>query len=125
MITTASADATTTKSQAPCADLMAGEASQMAPAVVGKDQQDSDRSFCGSENGISSKSGNSKARVSKVTRRHPQVTSSHVETTSSPSTSTELANNLLSLMSKVRNEMRVQPTGTLEKSEEEPIPFLV
>ena len=105
---------------------MAGAASQMAPAVVGKDQQDSDRSFCGSENGISSKSGNGKARVSKVTRRHPQVTSSsHVETTSSPGTSTELANNLRSLMSKMRSEQHIQPHGTLEKSEEDPRPFLV
>ena len=105
---------------------MAGAASQMAPAVVGKDQQDSDRSFCGSENGLSSKSGNSKARVSKVTRRHPQVTSSsHVETTSSPGTSTDLANKLRSLMSKMRGGLHTEPAGTLEKSEEEPIPFLV
>ena len=97
----------------------------MAPAVVGKDQQDSDRSFSGSENGISSKSGNGKARVSKVTRRHPQVTSARDETTSSPGTSTELANNLRSLMSKMRSELPIQPHGTLEKSEEDPRPFLV
>ena len=104
---------------------MAGAASQMAPAMVGKDQQDSDRSFCGSENGLSSKSGNSKARVSKVTRRHPQVTSSRMETNSSPGTSTELAHIFRSLMSKMRSDLYMQPQGTLEKSEEKPIPFLV
>jgi len=104
---------------------MAGAAPQMAPAVVGKDQQDSDRSFCGSENGLSSKSGNSKARVSKVTRRHPQVTSARDETTSSPGTSTELANNLRSLMSKMRGELSIQPHGTSEKSEEVHTPILV
>ena len=104
---------------------MAGAASQMAPAVVGKDQQDSDRSFCGSENGFSSKSGNSKARVSKVTRRHPQVTSAREETIPSPGTSTELANNLRAIMSKMRGGLHTEPAGTLEKSEEEPIPFLV
>ena len=80
MQTSASAGATSTKLQAPCADLRAGAASQMAPAVVGKDQLEGDRSFCGSENGLSDKSGKGRARVSKVTRRHP--TSSHVGETS-------------------------------------------
>ena len=97
----------------------------MAPAMVGKDQQDSDRSFCRSENGLSSKSGNGKARVSKVSRRHPQVTSSHVETTSSPGTSTEVANNLRSIMSKMRNELHVQRTCNSGNSEEAQIPIIV
>ena len=45
---------------------------QMVPAEVGFEQQDSDRSICGSDAGISSKSSKGKARVSKVTKRHPQ-----------------------------------------------------
>ena len=45
----------------------------MAPAEGGKDQQESDRSFGGSDNGLSSHSGKGKARVTKVTRR-PQTT---------------------------------------------------
>ena len=86
--TTASADATTTKSLTPCADRSAGAATQMTPAVERTDQPDSDRSFCGSDNGLSSKSGKTKARVSKVTRRHRTEA---VTSGKEPGESTELA----------------------------------
>ena len=66
---TACAEATTTKSQTPCADRSAGEATQMTPAVEGTDQEESNCSMCGSENGLSNRSGNGKARVIKVTKR--------------------------------------------------------
>ena len=65
------AEATTTESQTPCADHAAGEATQMTLAAGGTEQEESNRSMCGSENGLSNRSGNGKARVSKVTRRQP------------------------------------------------------
>ena len=64
------AEATSTESQTPCADLGAtGEATQMTPVAEGTDQEESNRSMCGSENGLSNRSGNGKARVIKVTKR--------------------------------------------------------
>ena len=69
--TTACAEATTTESQTPCADRSAGEATQMTPTVEGTDQDESNCSMCGSKNGLSNRSGNGKARVSKVTKRQP------------------------------------------------------
>ena len=83
--TTACAEATTTESQTPCADRAAGEATQMTPAAEGTDQEESNRSMCGSENGLSSRSGNGKARVSKETRRKP------TEAALEPPSSTEIA----------------------------------
>ena len=66
----------------------------MAPAVVGKYQLESDRSFCGSDNGLSDKSGKGRARVVKVTRRHPtEATSFHAKATS-PNDSSTLVHNL-------------------------------
>ena len=89
------AEATSTESQIPCADRSAGEATQMTPAVEGTDQEESNRSMCGSENGLSSRSGNGKARVSKVTRRQP------TEAVHKPPSSTEIAE-----MSKRMQEMQ-------------------
>ena len=72
----------------------------MTPAVERTDQPDSDRSFCGSDNGLSSKSGKSKARVSKVTRRHPKEATTSVK---APIESTELAKRLKAMLEEVRN----------------------
>ena len=67
---TSQAEATSIESQTPCADLGAtGEATQMTPVAEGTDQEESNRSMCGSENGLSNRSGNGKARVIKVTKR--------------------------------------------------------
>ena len=66
---TAYAETTSTESQTPCADRSAGEGTQMTPAAEGIDQEESNRSMCGSENGLSNRSGNEKARVIKVTKR--------------------------------------------------------
>ena len=98
--TTSSADAATTKSLTPCADRSAGAATQMTPAVEGTDQADSDRSMCGSDNGLSSKSGKTKARVSKVTRRHPKEA---VTSDKEPTESTELAKRLKAMKEMLLN----------------------
>ena len=81
----------------------------MAPAEGGKDQQESDRSFGGSDNGLSSHSGKGKARVTTVTRR-PQttlMTSRHENEAADPREPTELARNLRSMMEKVQKELFV------------------
>ena len=50
-----------------------GETSQMVPAGVDIDQQDSDRSICESELSIiSNRSSSGKPRVAKVSKRPPQ-----------------------------------------------------
>ena len=49
-----------------------GESTKVDPAGVEFDQQDSDRSICGSEASISNRSSNGKPRVAKVSRRPPQ-----------------------------------------------------
>ena len=98
--TSACAGATTTKSPTPSADRSAGEATQMTPAVEGTDHVDSDRSMCGSDNGRSSRSGKGKARVSKVTRRHPTEA---VTSDKAPGESTELAKRLKAMLEEVRN----------------------
>jgi hypothetical protein len=49
-----------------------GETDQLVPAEVDFDQQDSDRSICGSEASISNRSSSGKPRVAKVSRRPPQ-----------------------------------------------------
>ena len=53
---------------------MAGAALKMAPAEDGTNQSENDRSICGSESGISSRSNQGTARVSKVTQRRPTET---------------------------------------------------
>ena len=103
--TTACAEATTTESQTPCADLAAGEATQMTPAVEGTDQEESNRSMCGSENGLSNRSGNGKARVSKVTRRQP------TEAVYKPPAPTEIAE-----LSKRMQEMKDNLRRMVEQS---------
>ena len=72
----------------------------MSPAVERTDQPDSDRSFCGSDKGLSSKSGNSKAIVSKVTRRHPKE---EITSVKAPTELTELAKRLQTMLEEVRN----------------------
>ena len=72
----------------------------MTPAVERTDQPDSDRSFCGSDNGLSSKSGKTKARVSKITRRHPTEA---VTSDKAPGESTELEKRLKVILDVVRN----------------------
>ena len=72
----------------------------MTPVVEGIDQADSDRSMCGIDNGLSSKSGKTKARVSKVTRRHPKEA---VTSDKEPTESTELAKRLKVMLDVVRN----------------------
>ena len=49
-----------------------GESTKVDPAGVDFDQQDSDRSICGSEASISNRSSNGKPRVVKVSKRPPQ-----------------------------------------------------
>ena len=61
--------------------------------------------MCGSENGLSSRSGNGKARVSKVTRRQP------TEAVYKPPTSTEIAE-----MSKRMQEMKDNLRRMVEQS---------
>ena len=49
---TACPEVTTTELQTPSADGSAEEATQMTPTVEGTDQEESNRSMCGSENGL-------------------------------------------------------------------------
>jgi hypothetical protein len=72
----------------------------MIPAGERTDQPDSNRSFCGSDNGISSKSGKSKARDSKVTRRHPKEA---MTSGKAPTESNKLAKRLQTMLEEVRN----------------------
>ena len=72
----------------------------MTPVVERTDQPDSDRSFCGSDHGHSSKSGKTKARVSKVNRRHPTEAVTSVK---APGESTELAKRLKGMLDVVRD----------------------
>ena len=67
---------------------VAGESTQVDPAEGSFEQQDSNRSICGSEAGTSNKSNKGKARVTKVTRRHPTEA---VASGKAPGESTELA----------------------------------
>ena len=50
---------------------VAGGSAKIDPSEAGFEQQDSNLSICESDTGASKKSGKGKARVAKVTRRHP------------------------------------------------------
>ena len=103
-------------SPTPCADRSAGAATQMTPAVEGTDNVDSDRSMCGSDNGRSNKSGKGKARVSKVTRRHPTEAATSDK---APGESTELAKRLKAMLGEVRDIVQRDKSNSLVNNAEE------
>ena len=94
----------------------------MDPTEGSFEQQDSNRSICGSDAGTSSKSNKGKARVTKVTRRHPKEA---VANDKAPGESTELAKRLKAMLDEVRSQVQRDKSNSLTKSTEEvkrPIP---
>ena len=94
----------------------------MTPAVEGTDQEMTNRSMCWSENGLSNRSGNGKARVSKVTRRQP------TEAVYKALTSTEVAE-LSKRMQEMKDNLRrmvdeSKRSDTVQKTEEVKAPIL-
>ena len=88
----------------------------MGPAEGGFEQQDSNRSICESDAGTSSKSGKGKARVAKVTRRHPREA---VANEKAPGESTELAKRMKAMLEEVRSQVQRDKSNSLTKSTEE------
>ena len=95
---------------------VAGASTQVDPAEGSFEQQDSNRSICGSDAGTSSRSNKGKAKVAKVTRRHPTEA---VANDKAPGESTELAKRLKAMLEEVRSQVQRDKSNSLMKSTEE------